>query len=40
MNDYLDGDDSLEYIADDWYKASEVETIRDEIEAEIEAEDD
>lgn len=36
MNDYLDGDDSLEYIADDWYRAWDVEQIRKEID-EIEA---
>jgi hypothetical protein len=36
MNDYLDGDDSLEYVADDWYIAYEVEKLRKEID-EIEA---
>ena len=37
MNDYLDGDDSLEEIADDWYRADEVQKLREEIEEEIEA---
>jgi hypothetical protein len=37
MQDYLDGDDTLEYIADDWYIADEVQKLREEIEEEIEA---
>lgn len=37
MNDYLDGDESLEYVADDWYRADEVQKLRDEIEEDIEA---
>lgn len=37
MNDYLDGDDSLEEIADDWYRADEVQKLREQIEEEIEA---
>ena len=36
MQDYLDGDDTLEYVADEWYIAYEVEKLREEID-EIEA---
>lgn len=43
MNDYLDGDDTLEYVADEWYRADEIQKLREEIEAaeeEDEAEED
>lgn len=36
MQDYLDGDDFLEYVAGEWYYAEEVEKLRKEID-EIEA---
>lgn len=37
MNDYIDGDDTLEYVADEWYYAEEIQKLREEIEEEIEA---
>jgi hypothetical protein len=37
MNDYIDGDDTLEYVADEWYRADEIQKLREEIEEEIEA---
>ena len=43
MNDYIDGDDTLEYVADEWYRADEIQKLREEIEAaeeEDEAEED
>ena len=40
MQDYLDGDDTLEYVADEWYIAYEVEKLREEIEAAEEEEEE
>lgn len=41
MNDYIDGDDTLEYVADEWYRADEIQKLREEIEAaKEEAEED
>ena len=40
MNDYIDGDDTLEYVADEWYRADEIQKLREEIEAAEEEEEE